>query len=117
MECNTTFWNEICKYKILVPDYQRDYAQGRCDGGRVDNIRDVFVDELFASLKGNDVCHLGLIFGSYDELDGSGVFVAVDGQQRLTSFTLLMIYLNHLQKELNIYKPENNQPNYAILLH
>lgn len=103
MECNTTFWNEICKYKILVPDYQRDYAQGRCDGGRVDNIRDVFVDELFASLKGNDVCHLGLIFGSYDELDGSGVFVAVDGQQRLTTIFLLHWFIAWKENKLADY--------------
>jgi len=34
--------------------------------------------------------------------DGKGDLSIVDGQQRLTSFTLLMIYLNHLQKELNI---------------
>lgn len=34
--------------------------------------------------------------------DGKGDLSIVDGQQRLTSFTLLMIYLNHLQKELNV---------------
>ena len=34
--------------------------------------------------------------------DGKGDLSIVDGQQRLTSFTLLLIYLNHLQKDLNI---------------
>lgn len=44
---NTTFWAELKAHKICIPDYQRDYAQGRKDGGRVDNIREVFVGQLY----------------------------------------------------------------------
>lgn len=34
--------------------------------------------------------------------DAKGDLSVIDGQQRLTSFTLLMIYLNHQQKQLDI---------------
>ena len=86
---NTTFWSALNDYKICIPDYQRDYAQGRKDGGRVDNIREVFVKQLFEACteEKNSICHLGLVFGSYDK--NKNTFIAVDGQQRLTTVYLL----------------------------
>ena len=75
IESNTTFWLELSKYKIQVPYYQRDYAQGRIDEGRVDNIRKVFVEELYKAIQGGKTCHLGLVFGSYNEDDKT--FIAV----------------------------------------
>lgn len=88
---NTSLWEELSKYKILIPDYQRDYAQGRIDGGRIDNIRENFISELLNACKqdATQVCHLGLVFGSYN----NNTFVAVDGQQRLTTVFLLHWYL------------------------
>ena len=38
--------------------------------------------------------------------EDKGAMSIVDGQQRLTSFTLLLIYLHHLQSKLNI--PESH---------
>mgnify|MGYP003503119744 FL=1 len=103
INCNTTFWSEISKYKIQVPYYQRDYAQGRKDGGRIDNIRKVFVEELYGAIKLSEKkCHLGLVFGSYNEDDK--VFVAVDGQQRLTTAFLLHWYVAWRENKLNDYK-------------
>jgi hypothetical protein len=58
IKSNTTFWTEINNYKIQVPYYQRDYAQGRTDGGRIDNIRKVFVEELYQAINGERLCHL-----------------------------------------------------------
>ena len=89
IKSNTSFWSEISDYKIQVPYYQRDYAQGRIDNGRIDNIRKVFVEGMYGAIKGscNNDCHLGLVFGSYDE--NEKVFIAVDGQQRLTTVFLL----------------------------
>lgn len=102
IKSNTSFWREITEYKIQVPYYQRDYAQGRKDGGRIDNIREVFVEELYGALKGQKICHLGLVFGSYNE--NEKVFVAVDGQQRLTTVFLLHWYVAWRENKLNEYK-------------
>ena len=93
IKSNTSFWSEITEYRIQVPYYQRDYAQGRIDNGRIDNIRKVFVEEMYRAIMGfnNKECHLGLVFGSYDE--NEKVFIAVDGQQRLTTVFLLHWYV------------------------
>ena len=104
IKSNTSFWSEISDYKIQVPYYQRDYAQGRIDNGRIDNIRKVFVEEMYGAIMGfnNKECHLGLVFGSYDE--NEKVFIAVDGQQRLTTVFLLYWYVAWLENKLNDYK-------------
>ena len=102
IKSNTSFWSEISEYKIQVPYYQRDYAQGRMDSGRIDNIRKVFVEELYDAIKGPNKCHLGLVFGSYNE--NEKVFVAVDGQQRLTTVFLLHWYVAWREKKMNDYK-------------
>ncbi len=101
---NTTFWAELKAHKICVPDYQRDYAQGRKDGGRVDNIRKVFVEQLLdaCTKEKNCICHLGLVFGSYDENENK--FIAVDGQQRLTTVFLLHWYMLWKAGQLSDYK-------------
>lgn len=102
IKSNTTFWTEINNYKIQVPNYQRDYAQGRTDGGRIDNIRNVFVKELYQAIKEDKQCHLGLVFGSYDE--NSKTFIAVDGQQRLTTVFLLHWYVAWRENKLTDYQ-------------
>lgn len=104
IKSNTSFWSETSDYKIQVPYYQRDYAQGRIDNGRIDNIRKVFVEEMYGAIMGsnNNECHLGLVFGSYDE--NEKVFIAVDGQQRLTTVFLLHWYVAWRENKLNDYK-------------
>ena len=102
IKSNTSFWSEISEYEIQVPYYQRDYAQGRIDNGRIDNIRKVFVEELYGALTGQKKCHLGLVFGSYNE--NEKVFIAVDGQQRLTTVFLLHWYVAWRENKLNDYK-------------
>lgn len=101
IKSNTTFWTEINNYKIQVPYYQRDYAQGRTDG-RIDNIRKVFVEELYQAIQGEGQCHLGLVFGSYDT--DNSTFIAVDGQQRLTTVFLLHWYVAWKEDKLNDYQ-------------
>jgi hypothetical protein len=104
IKSNTSFWSEISDYKIQVPYYQRDYAQGRIDNGRIDNIRKVFVEEMYGAIMGfnNKECHLGLVFGSYDKNEKT--FIAVDGQQRLTTVFLLHWYVAWRENKLNDYK-------------
>lgn len=99
IKSNTTFWTEINNYKIQVPYYQRDYAQGRTDR-RIDNIRKVFVEELYQAIQeGERQCHLGLVFGSYDT--DNSTFIAVDGQQRLTTVFLLYWYVAWKEDKLS----------------
>ena len=102
IKSNTCFYSEVKDYQIQVPYYQRDYAQGRIDGGRIDNIRQVFVEELFQALINGTICHLGLVFGSYD--DNHKVFIAVDGQQRLTTTFLLHWYIAWREGKLSEYR-------------
>jgi len=108
IKSNTTFWTEISEYRIHVPYYQRDYAQGRIDGGRIDNIRKVFVEELYRAINVTDkgkekrTCHLGLVFGSYD--DAKTTFIAVDGQQRLTTVFLFYWYVAWREGKLSDFK-------------
>ncbi len=104
VKSNTNFWTEISEYKIQVPCYQRDYAQGRIDD-RIDNIRKVFVEELFQAISTEEkTCHLGLVFGSYDETNK--IFIAVDGQQRLTTVFLLLWYVAWREGKINDYKEQ-----------
>lgn len=77
---------------LLIPDYQRDYAQGRSGNKRTEDIRKKFVEDLYDALtQENRICHLGLVYGAPKQ--PSGGFVAVDGQQRLTTVFLLHWYI------------------------
>lgn len=91
------------RYKIDV--FQREYRWQRVQIEAL--ISDLSLSFLKSYQKGDsieksnsyDCYYMGPIVVCQD---GKGDLSIVDGQQRLTSFTLLMIYLNHLQKELNI---------------
>lgn len=75
---------------IIVPDYQRDYAQGRTDD-KIEETRKNFVSDIILAAMGEHETHIGLVYGSNNlGLDG---FVAVDGQQRLTTVFLFHLYL------------------------
>lgn len=106
IKTNTSFWEEINKYDIVVPCYQRDYAQGRTGNSRIDNIRMTFVGDLYKAINKaineRQECHSGLVFGSYDENEKK--FIAVDGQQRLTTIFLLHWYVAWREDRLSDYK-------------
>lgn len=76
---------------LLVPDYQRDYAQGRVKDSKILDTRENFVADIIAAATNQKQTHLGLVFGS----DNNGLhgFVAVDGQQRLTTCFLYHLYI------------------------
>ncbi len=79
---------------LLVPDYQRDYAQGRVNDSKILDTRENFVADIIAAATNQKQTHLGLVFGS----DNNGLqgFVAVDGQQRLTTCFLYHLYISKL---------------------
>lgn len=94
------FLNE--RYKIDV--FQREYRWQR-------KHIEALITDLSVSFLGN--YKEGDTVEKYDSYDSyymgpivlcndSGVLSIVDGQQRLTSFTLLLIHLNHLQNKLKL---------------
>lgn len=77
---------------LLVPDYQRDYAQGRINDLKILDTRVNFVADIIAAATNQEQTHLGLVFGSNN--NGLQGFVAVDGQQRLTTCFLYHLYIS-----------------------
>src|ERR1035438_7469541 len=82
-----TFCQLLVKYpRIEVPLIQRDYAQGR---ETEKDVRDDFLKALYGALglpPGDPKLPLNLdfVYGSM-ERGGSGSFLPLDGQQRLTT--------------------------------
>lgn len=73
---------------IVIPMIQRDYAQGRQDGG-VPRIRKAFLKVLHGALTGGDAVGLDFVYGEVEV----GWMTPLDGQQRLTTLYLLHWYL------------------------
>ncbi len=72
---------------ICIPRIQRDYAQGRPE---VKSIRDDFLSAIHGTIVNPDG-HLSLDF-IYGTRDKRGLFIPLDGQQRLTTLFLLHWY-------------------------
>lgn len=84
-----SFWKLYQRKKIIIPQIQRDYVQGR-DNSHVKDSREKFVDELVDSLIfENRSMALNFIYGCF--VDGS--FIPIDGQQRLTTLFLLHLFV------------------------
>jgi hypothetical protein len=85
--------------RIEIPQFQRDYAQGR-EGDAVGQIRTDFLDVLYTAV-GDDQNEVGLdfVYGGVEE----GTLRPLDGQQRLTTLFLLHWYIasrsGHLAEE------------------
>lgn len=92
----------LFRRKYQVKYFQREYKWQK------NNIEDLLVDLERSFMSNYSVEHTRDNVPDYDcyymgpvVLYREKTFnVIVDGQQRLTSFTLLLIYLNHLQKEI-----------------
>lgn len=84
---------EFSKQIITIPLIQRDYVQGAdCNAEK----RDAFLNKLFEALLKGEVLELDFIYGSSEKTDDSvNNFIPIDGQQRLTTLTLLGWILNH----------------------
>ena len=93
---STSFWELITNNYIQVPNYQREYAQGR-NNERAKLIRNGFVTSLYGSIKNNEPLELDFIFGGKESKESdenkNDSFNPVDGQQRLTILFLLHWYV------------------------
>ena len=78
----------IRRCKIVIPDFQREYAQGR-DDKHSEFVREMFLNDIFRFLKdeSKDKMELDFIYG---RINDRNEFFPFDGQQRLT--TLFLVY-------------------------
>ena len=88
MKETTSLYN-LLKRGVVIPNFQRDYAQGRA--GKED-LRTKFLDEIWAHV-GKDTAPLELDFVYGTNMDGK--ICPLDGQQRLTTIWLLMWYCKY----------------------
>lgn len=87
---------------ILIPKIQRDYAQGRSktsDNGHAELVRNGFLNYLFDNSKTEKSKSLDFVFGTSKQKDSKTWFIPIDGQQRLTTLFLLMLYQVKVRKE------------------
>jgi hypothetical protein len=89
MKETTSLYN-LLKKGVVIPNFQRDYAQGRV--GKED-LRTKFLDEIKAHV-GKDTAPLELDFVYGTNKDGK--ICPLDGQQRLTTIWLLMWYCKYM---------------------
>lgn len=84
-----SFWQLINRFKIEIPIIQRDYAQGREDD-KAASIREQIIQDIVSTLSdGGTPLSFYFVYGRVAD----GVFVPIDGQQRLTTLWLLHLYL------------------------
>ena len=81
----TTLWEILKNSKIVVPTFQRDYAQGRA--GKED-LRKKFLKEIRKSLEKKSELLLDFVYGTQKD----DIIYPLDGQQRLTTLWVLMWY-------------------------
>lgn len=80
-------------YRVVIPQLQRDYAQGRKEER---GLRETFVLQLFDVLASTEYKHLNLDFVYGYTRRGEDTredYYPLDGQQRLTTLWLLHCYL------------------------
>jgi hypothetical protein len=95
----------ICS-RIVIPQIQRDYAQGRDTEAEV---RREFLSTLHSALQPGDAnvgkpVNLDFIYGSMETGDTGSYFLPLDGQQRLTTLFLLHWYLGWRDAQLSDFQ-------------
>jgi uncharacterized protein with ParB-like and HNH nuclease domain len=106
-----SLFGSIKKYeKMKIADYQRNYSWG------VDEVEELFAD-LAALINEPDVNHFAgsLIIQQDDNEENPKVCEIVDGQQRLTTFFLLVARIRDIVKDLDTHiLPAKNESEFDI---
>lgn len=92
MNPNYTLKELLDKYSVVIPQLQRDYAQGRDEAKE---LRERFLSQILHVLRGKGRLNLDFVYG-YDKAlspNHHPIFYPLDGQQRLTTLWLLHWYL------------------------
>lgn len=74
--------------RIIIPNIQRDYAQGR-NTDEIRRVRSRFLDALYKAVTTGTKIKLDFVYG---DLSDNGTLTPLDGQQRLTTLFLLHWY-------------------------
>ena len=88
MNPNYTLKELLDKYSVVIPQLQRDYAQGRADAKE---LRERFLSQILRVLREKGRLNLDFVYG-YDKAlspNHHPIFYPLDGQQRLTTLWLL----------------------------
>jgi len=100
-ENKITFYQYANVYKTQIPIIQRDYAQGR-EGKKEKAILTRFLLDIARSLEKDEPLSLNFIYGLVYRIDEKkGVFLPIDGQQRLTTLFLLHWFVALRTKHLD----------------
>lgn len=92
MNPNYTLKELLDKYSVVIPQLQRDYAQGRDEAKE---LRVRFLSQILDVLREEERLNLDFVYG-YDKAlspNHHPIFYPLDGQQRLTTLWLLHWYL------------------------
>lgn len=109
-------YNVFSETRYRIDSFQREYRwQHKQIEALISDLTSSFMANYEESHTMSDVDNYDCYYMGPIVLceDGSEVSV-VDGQQRLTSFTLLLIYLRHLQKKTNLQSIEYRELNNYI---
>lgn len=79
--------------QIVIPNIQRDYAQGR-NTTEIRRVRDRFLGALYKAVTTDAATKLDFVYG----LNEDGTLTLLDGQQRLTTLFLLHWYAARKEK-------------------
>jgi len=85
------------QYKIVIPQIQRDYAQGRDDKSNEGKIisHDFIIKIIDVLTNDSSSLNLDFVYGYTKKIDQHQIaFIPLDGQQRLTTLWLLHWYLS-----------------------
>jgi hypothetical protein len=107
---NFTFIELQKEYKIVIPQIQRDYAQGREDKKNDKKIKGYNFIKKIINVLTDDITksklNLDFVYGYTKDISGEqSEFIPLDGQQRLTTLWLLHWYL--LPKEDSVKNSKN----------
>lgn len=101
---NRTILEVLDKKKYTVDYYQREYSWEQTHIEQlVTDLCNAFLDSYAPEHQRQDVADYNSYYlGPFVLSEKSGKRSIIDGQQRLTSLTLFLIYLNNKQKELGL---------------
>lgn len=87
-----TLYDLLTRYNIIIPQIQRDYAQGR--SGQSELRKNFISERKKALLDDTSSLNLDFVYGYTEQINGEEeAFIPLDGQQRLTTLWLLHWYL------------------------
>lgn len=94
---NYSFYELQKQYKILIPQIQRDYAQGRIEKETDQKVisHDFIIKIIETLTSENSFLNLDFVYGYTKKIsEDETAFIPLDGQQRLTTLWLLHWFLS-----------------------